>query len=403
MSKKLFLLGGSRYAVPVIKAARKLGCTVITCDYLPDNAAHRFSDRYENISITDKDAVLEAARRHKADGIMSFACDPGVVTAAYVAEKMGLPFQCSYEAACILQDKGRFRQFLKENNFNTPNAKKYCGKKIPSGDIDYFHWPVIVKPSDSAGSKGVAKVAGLSDLGEAIDRALQNSISGSFIIEDFLDFSGYHSSADSFSVGGRMEFITYSDQLFDAEAENSYVPSKIIWPSTMARKNQDYLSSETQRLAELLHMGTGIYNIETCVDRSGRPYLMEVSPRGGGCKIAEIQQLSMGVQLIENEVRRSVGMPLLPVKAHESDGCWCEMVIHAAPGQRGIFQRMEIDPAVRDRYVKELDFAVQKGDAVQPFTGANRALGDMFLRFASRAELDEIMQHSSEWLKIITA
>ncbi len=64
---------------------------------------------------------------------------------------------------------------------------------------------------------------------------------------------------------------------------------------------------------------------------------------------------------------------------------------------------MEIDPAVRDRYVKKLDFAVQKGDAVQPFTGANRALGDMFLRFASRAELDEIMQHSSEWLKIITA
>lgn len=403
MSKKILLLGGAGYAVPVIKAAHELGCRVITCDYLPDNTAHQYSDAYENISITDKDAVLRAAWKQKVDGVMSFACDPGVVTAAYVAEKMGLSFQCSYEAACILQDKGRFRQFLKDNGFHTPNAKKYWGKEIPCEDMDYFNWPVIVKPSDSAGSKGVTKVTKPSDLEEAAERALQYSRSGSFIIEDFLEFKGYHSSADSFSVNGRLEYVTYSDQLFDSEAENGYVPSRIIWPCTMNRNEQEFLSRETQRLIDLLHMNTGIYNIETCLDRQGRPYLMEVSPRGGGCRIAEIEQLSMGVQLIENEVRQSVGMPLIPLKAKESDGCWCEMVIHAAPGQQGIFQYMEIDPVIRDRYMKMLELSVKQGDAVWPFTGANMALGDMFLRFASRDELDEIMAHSSEWLRIITS
>lgn len=402
MSKKILLLGGSRYAIPVIEAAHKLNCKVITCDYLPGNAAHRYSDGYENISIIDKDAVLQAAWKQKIDGIMSFACDPGVVTAAYVAEKMELSFQCSYEAACILQDKGRFRQFLKENSFNTPNARKYCRTRIPCEDLDYFNWPVIVKPSDSAGSKGVTKVTKPEDLDKAINRALQNSLSGSFIIEDFLEFNGYHSSADSFSVNGKLEFVTYSDQLFDQEAENGYVPSLIIWPCTMNRNKQEFLSRETQRLIDLLHMDTGIYNIETCVDSQGRPYLMEVSPRGGGCKIAEIEKLSMGVELIENEVRQSAGMPLIPLKAHGSDGCWCEMVIHAAPGQSGIFYRMEMDPLVRNRYMKVLDISVKPGDAVQPFTGANMSLGDMFLRFDSRAELDEIMAHSSEWLKIIT-
>ena len=107
--KKLMLLGGSRYLLPVIEAAHKLGCYVITCDYLPDNYAHKYADEYCNVSIIDKEAVLEAAQRLQIDGIMSFACDPGVVTAAYVAEKMGFPFQCSYESACILQDKGLFR------------------------------------------------------------------------------------------------------------------------------------------------------------------------------------------------------------------------------------------------------------------------------------------------------
>ena len=89
--KKLMILGGSRYALPVIKAAKQLGIYTITADYLPDNIAHKFSDEYVNVSIIDKEKTLTAAKEHNIDGIMSFACDPGVVTAAYVAEQMGLP------------------------------------------------------------------------------------------------------------------------------------------------------------------------------------------------------------------------------------------------------------------------------------------------------------------------
>ena len=111
MPKKLLILGGSRYILPVID---QLDCEVVTCDYLPDNVAHRYSDSYRNASIVDKDAVLAVARDIRADGIMSFAADPGVVSAAYAAEKMGLPFQGSYEAVSVLQDKERFRSFLRE-------------------------------------------------------------------------------------------------------------------------------------------------------------------------------------------------------------------------------------------------------------------------------------------------
>ena len=144
--------------IPVIKTAHELGIYVITCDYLPENVAHKYADEYHNVSIIDKEATLEVAQRVNIDGIISFACDPGVVTAAYVAEKMRLPFQCSYRAASILQDKGLFREFLKEHNFNVPNAKRYTDKLSVYADIDYLNWPVIVKPVDSAGSKGVNRV-----------------------------------------------------------------------------------------------------------------------------------------------------------------------------------------------------------------------------------------------------
>ena len=239
--KKLMLLGGSRYAIPVIEKAHNLGIYVITCDYLPENIAHKYSDEYHNVSIIDKEATLKVAEELNIDGVMSFACDPGVVTAAYIAEKMHLPFQGSYKSTVILQDKGLFRKFLADNNFNVPHAKRYINRDEPFNDIDFFTWPVIVKPVDSAGSKGVTKVDSPTDLANAIEIALSESHNGVFIIEDFLTFDGYHSSADPFSVNGELKFVTYSDQLFDSEADNPYTPSMIIWPTSMRKEHQDCL------------------------------------------------------------------------------------------------------------------------------------------------------------------
>lgn len=155
--KKILLLGGSRYLLPVIKSAHELGLYVITCDYLPNNIAHKYSDEYVNVSIIDKEAVLEVAEKLKIDGIMSFATDPGVVTAAYVAEQMGLPSVGSYTAVSILQNKGKFRKFLTENGFNVPLAKSYKDIGLALKDKNLFKWPIIIKPTDSAGSKGVKK------------------------------------------------------------------------------------------------------------------------------------------------------------------------------------------------------------------------------------------------------
>ena len=120
--KKLMLLGGIRYLLPVIKAAHEQGYYVITADYLPDNIAHKYSDEYVNVSIIDKDAVLKIAREKEIDGIMSFGVDPGVITASYVQNEMGLPSFGPYESVDILQHKDKFRTFLKNNGFNVPWA-----------------------------------------------------------------------------------------------------------------------------------------------------------------------------------------------------------------------------------------------------------------------------------------
>ena len=396
--KKLMLLGGLRYLLPVIEEAHKLGVYVITADYLPDNIAHKYSDEYCNVSIIDKDAVLKKAQELKIDGILSHAVDPGVVSCAYVAEKMGLPFQCSYKAACILQDKHLFRQFLSEHGFNCPNAKGYNNVEDALRDVDYFNWPVIVKPVDSAGSKGVTKVEDKSKLKDAIEFALSCSISKNIIIEDFLDKVGAQSSADIFTVDGKLVYPAYSDQLFDSKAANPYTPAIEIWPATMEQKYQDDLTEQLQRLVTLLGMKTGIYNVESRVCSDGKAYIMEVSPRGGGNRIAELQDMATNQSLIRAEICKALSMPLENITVPLYDGVWCNYILHS--DKEGTLVSVDIDDDFRLKYVKDEGLIVRKGDHIVPFTGANTSLGTLFLRAETRKELDSILQEINQYVRI---
>lgn len=394
--KKLMLLGGLRYLLPVIKEAHKLGVYVITADYLPDNIAHKYSDEYCNVSIIDKDAVLMEAQKLQIDGILSHAVDPGVTTAAYVAEKMGLPFQCSYKAACILQDKHLFRKFLTDNGFNCPKAKGYQNVEDALKDVNFFNWPVIVKPVDSAGSKGVTKVEEKEKLKEAIEIAFSCSISKNIIIEDFLDKVGAQSSADIFTVDGKLVYPAYSDQLFDSKAANPYTPAIEIWPSTMEQKYQDDLTCQLQRLVNLLGIKTGLFNVESRVCSNGRAYIMEVSPRGGGNRIAELQDMATSQSLIRAEICKALSLPLEDVKIPKYDGVWCNYILHSSVA--GTLVSVDIDSKFRNKYVKDEGLIVKAGDKIEPFTGANTSLGTLFLRTETREELDYILANIDKYI-----
>ena len=397
--KKLMLLGGLRYLLPVIEAAHRMGIHVITVDYIPENIAHKYSDEYHNVSIIDKEAVLKLAQELEIDGIMSFAVDPGVVTAAYVAEKMGLPFQGPYESVRILQDKARFRAFLAENNFNVPKAKGYDSLEKAMLDKDFFNWPVIVKPVDSAGSKGVTRVDEPNELKEAVEYALRESHSGNFIIEDFLEKEGHSSDTDSFTIDGKLVFCSFSDQRFDDKADNPYTPAAYSWPSTMPEDAQQELISELQRLMTLLDMKDGIYNIETRLCKNGKPYIMEVSPRGGGNRLAEMLEYASRTSLIDNAVRTAVGLPADTIGMPEYDGHLAEVILHAE--KDGVFERVELSPEMSD-YVIETDLWVNPGDKVAGFSGANNAIGTLVLRFPTERILESAMEDIPSWCRILT-
>lgn len=396
--KRLMLLGGLRYLLPVIKAAHEQGYYVITADYLPDNIAHKYSDEYCNVSIIDKEAVLDAARNLKIDGIMSFACDPGVVAASYVQNKLGLPSFGPFKSVEILQNKDKFRAFLTANGFNVPKAKGYANRQDALADVNTFDYPVIVKPTDSAGSKGVTRVDSAEELAKAVDYAFGHSIKGNIIIEDFIKKKGCSSDTDSYSENGILKFVSFCAQRFDANATNPYTPAAYSWPSTFTSEEEAYFISEIQRLITLLDMKTAVYNIEVRVGMDNKPYIMELTPRGGGNRLCEMLRYATDVDMITAITRAMVGDEPGIIEQKPYNGHWAEIILHA--DRDGIFKDLLIDQSLKAEVV-ERDLWVKPGDSVHGFEGANDAIGTLVLRFENAADLESAIENQREWLKIM--
>lgn len=395
--KRILLLGGLRYLIPVIRSAHEEGYYVITADYLPNNIAHKYSDQYCNVSIIDKEAVLNCAKRLNIDGIISFAVDPGVITAAYVQEKLGLPTAGPYKSVEILQNKDKFRKFLTQNNFNVPWAKSYSSITEALSDLQSIQLPAIVKPTDSAGSKGVSRIDNYDEYEQALMYAFNHSISGRIIVEEFITQKGCSSDTDCFSVNGELKFVSFSSQRFDKNAKNPYTPSAYSWPSTYSPQEEEELTGEIQRLLTLLQMKTSIYNIETRVGTNGKPYIMEVSPRGGGNRLAEMLHYATGVDLIKNTIRAAVGDSIHEIQQMPYNGHWAEVILHAPKG--GKYKGITINPKLNADVI-ETDIWINEGDQVHDFEGANDAIGTLVLKFSSDSELEIAMSNQDDWLKI---
>ena len=392
------LLGGIRYLLPVIQAAHEQGYYVITADYLPDNIAHKYSDEYVNVSIIDKEAVLKVARDKEIDGIMSFGVDPGVVAASYVQEQMGLPSFGPHESVVILQNKDKFRQFLSENGFNVPWAYSFSSVDDAWSSREKYTYPLIVKPTDSAGSKGCTRVDSEQDLKLALEYAMKYSISKHLIVEEFIEKRGCSSDTDSYAQDGQLNFVSYSSQHFDVNAINPYTPAAYSWPSTFTQEEEAYLTSEIQRLITLLKLKTAVFNIEVRVGTNGKPYIMELTPRGGGNRLCEMLRYATGVDMITAITRAMVGDEPVIIEQRPYNGHWAEIILHA--DKDGLFQELQISESIQP-LVYEIDLWVTNGDQVSGFEGANDAIGTLVLRCETAEQMLDLIKNQKEWLKVV--
>ncbi len=397
--KKILLLGGSAQQVIAIETAKRLGYYTVLCDYLPDNPGQFAADKFYLVSTTDKDAVLETAKKEAVDAVLAYASDPAAPTAAYVAEKMGLPGN-PYKSVEILCSKDKFRKFLKEHGFCTPKAEGYDSAEDALRDIaeGKFKLPVIVKPVDSSGSKGVGQIGDVSSAEEKLKYAMSFSREKRIIVEEFVEKYGYQIAGDGLSIDGKLVFRCFANDHFNPKCVNPFVPISASFPYNMPKSVQDKIHGEIQRLLTLLDMKTCTYNFDMRIDKDHNVYLMEVAPRDGGNYIPEIIKYETGIDLAECSVKAAMGETIGNISLIEPTGFWAYYAVHSL--KDGVLKFIDIDSEVQEKNIVENHILAKPGDEVHAFTGANTTLGILLMKFDSMEEMLDMMDNSEKWIKV---
>ena len=161
---------------------------------------------------------------------------------------------------------------------------------------------------------------------------------------------------------------------------------------------QRELRSEIQRLIKLLHLGTTVYNIETRVASDDKPYIMELACRGGGNRLSEVLKMATGQDLIANNIRGGLGLPMESMTDPVYNGSWAEFIVHS--NKSGKFVSLDIDPDFAAEHLVQNDIWVKPGDEVSAFTGANQTIGTLVLKFDSHEQAEECLTKSDSWMRV---
>lgn len=396
--KRVLMLGGSIYQTYAIKAAREMGYYVITCDYLPDNPGHKFAHEYYNVSTTDKEAVLELARKLKVDGIVAYASDPAAPTAAYVSEKLGLPTS-PYKSVEILSKKHLFRQYLTEHGFNVPKAKSYTKYEEAEKDIDSFHLPVMVKPVDSSGSKGINKLTDKSQLKAFVEDALSYSRDKIFLIEEFIVKNGPQISGDAFSVDGKLVFHCLGNEFYSTKVDKDFAPLGECWPTVMPQEVIDTLAADLQRLISSLEMKSNAYNVEAIYGQDGKVYILELGARSGGSLIPQVTALATGVDMVPYVIKAALGEDCSDLKMAPVKGHWSNYMAHA--NETGKYAGIEYDDNFKKNHLVDFVTDIKEGDPVHKYRDAQDCVGELILRYDNPEQMNQVIENMDQHVHII--
>lgn len=309
---------------------------------------------------------------------------------------MGLPSN-PYESVEILARKDLFRDFLKKHNFLVPKSNSFYRLEDAKNWIDELTFPIIVKPVDSSGSKGVTKVVKKEDIQNAFEYALIFSREKKIVLEEFFVRDGYQIAGDGFVVNGELVFRCWANEHFDKLC-NPLVPIGESFPSIMNNYTLEQAHSETQRLLNLLGIKMGALNFDFHYNKNGDFSFLELGPRNGGNLIPEVIKYATGVDLIKYTVDSALGFDCSELEMKNTKGYYSCYMVHSL--QNGVVKEIWYSNEIKNNIIEENIF-VKQGDKVNKFDGSNHTLGTMIMKFESQNEMLEKMDNMEKYLKVI--
>ena len=379
--KRVLILNISHNELRMINALKELGYYVIGTGGVPGLIGEKHVDEYIKADYSDKELMLLLAIDKKVDAVCACCNDFGVLSAAWVAEKLGLPGHDSYENAMILHHKDLFKKFARKNGIQTPlavyfdnipEAKMWLGKAI---------YPIIIKPVDLTGGKGVHRADNFSEAVKAIEDAFVLSRAKHIVIEPFIE--GTQHAICTFLRNQKVIAVGSNNEY---SFENPYKVEIDTYPADNIYVVQSFLVSQIEKMAQILHLNDGIFHMQYRM-KDDQPWIIE-----------PMRRILGNLYGIPCEGLNNLNWDMWQAKAYCGDdlsefpknvsqsGYWAYRTVMCR--RNGMVKGIHVDESIR-KYIFDEFMTWKKGDIIE--NHLSESLGFYFMKFDSKEEMDHIM------------
>ena len=378
--KTLLVLAASRYQIPIITTAKRLGYRVLTIDNVPDNPGHALADLACFLDTTDIRGVLAIARRERIDGVIAACTDVAVPTAAAVAHALDLP-GVSPETARIACDKTHFRGFLRDRGWNCPESWVITTDTVLPEAL--FDQPWMLKPAKSSGSKGARIINSHAEYQRQVAATLAFSRDHRGILERYID--GAQITCEGLLHQGKIAVAVITDR---QTAPVPYVATRgHRIPSRLPIILQHRILDRLTQLWSMLEVTEGPFDCDLVVADEDI-HVLEVSPRVGGNSLARLLLSACNFDLIEYAVRQAMGETILAPVSPPQKPAGLLLLGVEQPGRLD-YDAKALVALSATPWVEHLVLDYPPGTVVQPFTDGRYRVGEALVLGRDRDEVDQ--------------
>ena len=360
--KKILIIGASSLQVPGILKAKEMGFEIAVVDFNPKAKGIRYADKFYNVSTIDEEGVYAAAKDFGADGIMTLATDMPMRSLAYACDKLRL-VGIDYDTAVRATDKGEMIKAFDQHDVAHPMYLILEKGQSIDNIVDKIDYPLIIKPTDNSGSRGVVLVHNKEELYDAIAYSTEESREGNIILEEYM--VGPEVSVEVIVLDGEPHILQITDKLTTGAPH--FVEMGHSQPSRLSEEIQNKIRKLASEACKAVGILNGPAHAEIIVTSDG-PKMVEIGARMGGDNITtHLVPLSTGVDMTKATIEIACGeKPDIDKKINKASAI---RFFNVPEGK--ITKISGVEGAKNIPGVKEIIFTKEVGDMVENITSSN--------------------------------
>ncbi len=391
MKDKVLILNGSHSELTLIEELKKLGKYVIATGNISDAYGNQYVDEYVRADYSDMEKILDIAREKQITGVVSCANDFGIITASYIAEKMNLKGHDSYETTVLLHQKDLFKEFALSNKMQVPFSQKFESFDEALEYKEKLNYPVIVKPVDLTGGKGVSKVENSKQYESAIRLAFERSRKKVVVVEQYIE--GTYHSFSTFLVDKKV-IAWFSDNEY-SNVYRFFVDTS-AGPADYIDEVKDILIKQAEIAAEKLNLVNGIFHMQYVMDENHVPYVIDITRRCSGDIYPEPVEHSTGIPWSKWIVMSELGLSSDNFAESGGQTKMCGRHCIMADSE-GTIDSVVIDDEIKKYIYKDIQWW-KPGDAIR--NHYIDKVGIIFYEFPSREEMTNVVNNIKNYVRV---